>query len=612
MSGICGWFGLPEEGDAATEKLRSMAHLLPRSSRHEQQLIVEGRAALAATTLNQQCFIHRDEQRVILVNGSARWSGSTSTEAADIAARFALSYAANGARALDAIHGHFVIAVLDLSKDEIFLATDRLGCYPLSYIVDHGGLVFSSSGDAILRCLNKSAVLDPQALYDYAYFHMIPTPRSIFAGQQRLLPGHYLRYSKGKVDLQCYWQPNYLDIRADDYDTLKPKFMALLESSVREAVDGCANVGAFLSGGTDSSTVAGMLGRVIGGKAETYSIGFDAQGYDEMEFARIASNAFGTEHHEYYVTPQDVARSIPDVAAAYDQPYGNASAIPTYYCARMAREDGIDVMLGGDGGDELFGGNARYAKQWVFSQYHRFPKLMRSGIIEPMLRGFPGAGRIGPLRKVRSYVEQANIPMPDRIESYNLLERIGPGNVFVDDFLQQVDRLAPQAMLRDLYHSAHANDMLNRMLAVDMKITLSDNDLPKVFGMCQMAGVQARFPLLDEDLTEFASHLATPLKLRRTQLRYFFKKALGDFLPLEIINKQKHGFGLPFGVWLSTDPGLQRLVADSLDGLCQRNIVRPQLIDELRSSRMSSHAAYYGTLIWVLMMLEQWLRSRGI
>lgn len=612
MSGICGWYGLADEGDRAAEQLRAMARLLPRSSQHDEEFIIEGSAAIAATTLNRQCFIHRDQRQITLINGSARWVGQNMPEAPNIAARFALTYADQGARALDAIHGHFVVAVLDFSNDELFLATDRLGCYPLSYTADHNGLVFSSSGDAILQRLNKSAALDPQALYDYAYFHMIPTPRSIFVGQQRLLPGHYLRYSKGQVDLQCYWQPNYLDIRSNRYDTLKQQFIALLESSVRDAVGNCANVGAFLSGGTDSSTVAGMLGRVIGHKAKTYSIGFDAQGYDEMEFARIASQAFGTEHHEYYVTPQDVARSIPDVAAAYDQPYGNASAIPTYYCARMAHDDGIEVMLGGDGGDELFGGNARYAKQWVFSQYHRLPKAIRGGLIEPFLRGFPAGDRIGPLRKARSYVDQANIPMPDRTESYNLLERIGPTKVFVDDFLQQVDVLAPQAMLRDLYHSAHAEDMLNRMLAVDMKITLSDNDLPKVFGMCHMAGVQARFPLLGEDLTEFASHLAPPLKLRRTYLRYFFKKALADFLPIEIINKQKHGFGLPFGIWLSTDPSLQQLVADSLDGLCQRNIVRPQLIDELRSSRMSSHAGYYGTLIWVLMMLEQWLRSRGI
>lgn len=612
MSGICGWYGWPDEGDAAPERLQQMVRLLPRSPYHRDVSLVANGAAIAGTTLTNQCFTYRDGQTLVLVNGPVRWSGPPAPDEPDIATRFARLYIQRGPEAVQALQGNFVAAHLDLARNEVFLATDRLGTHPLSYHVDRQSVVFASHGDAVSRRLGHRPALDPQTLYDYIYFHMVPVPRSVFVGQHRLPPGHYLIYRDGEAQVRPYWEPNWLDIRPGSFAALKEQFLTLLEDSVRDAVGQDQRVGAFLSGGTDSSTVAGVLGKVTGQPARTYSIGFDAPGYDETEYARIAARAFGTDHHEYYVTPGDVARSMPEVAAAYDQPYGNASAIPTYYCARMAREDGIDVLLGGDGGDELFGGNARYAKQTIFSYYHRVPSVVRSSVVEPLLHRLPAIERVGILRKIRSYVDQANVPMPDRMESYNLLDRIGPHQLFTDEFLEQVDTDSPKKMLRELYHSAHAADMLNRMLAMDMKITLTDNDIPKVVMMCHVAGVEPRFPLLNEKIIDFASHLPPRLKLKGTRLRYFFKKALQDFLPPEIITKQKHGFGLPFGLWLSTEAPLQQLAADSLDGLCERRIVREQLIDELRGTHLDTHAAYYGTLIWVLVMLEHWLRSREL
>src|SRR5207344_3000253 len=176
---------------------------------------------------------------------------------------------------------------------------------------------------------------------------------------------------------------------------LKKDFLEVLRESVREAAqDG--TVGTFLSGGTDSSTIAGMLGEVTGSPARTYSIGFEAQGYDEMHYARIAARHFGARHHEYYVTPDDVVSAIPQIAAVHDQPFGNASAVPTYYCARLAKEDGIDTLLGGDGGDELFGGNERYAKQHLYSLYSDLPLFLRKCLIEPIAFALPeGDGIIG-------------------------------------------------------------------------------------------------------------------------------------------------------------------------------------------------------------------------
>jgi asparagine synthase (glutamine-hydrolysing) len=293
------------------------------------------------------------------------------------------------------------------------------------------------------------------------------------------------------------------------------------------------------------------------------------------------------------------------IAAEYDQPFGNASAVPTHYCAKLAREHGITRMLGGDGGDELFGGNARYARQQIFALYDRIPAGLRHSLIEPIARSAL-ARRLPLVRKGASYVEQAREPMPARYESYNLLERMGPENIFAPDFLSAINRDRPLSRMAQVWDEAHAGTLINQMLALDLKYTLADNDLPKVTRMCDRAGVDVAFPLLDQSVVDFSARLAPSLKLRRGQLRYFFKKALQDFLPDEIIRKTKHGFGLPAGPWIASDSRLRSLAGDALQSLGKRGIVRAGFLDDLVGSRLREHAGYYGTMVWILVMLELW------
>ena len=236
-----------------------------------------------------------------------------------------------------------------------------------------------------------------------------------------------------------------------------------------------------------------MLSQLGDAPARTYSIGFDAPGYDEMEYARLVARHFKTDHHEYYVTPDDVVAGAPLMAAHFDQPFANASAVPAYYCARMAKEDGVVRLLAGDGGDELFGGNYRYAKHLMFARYEHMPAALRRLGVEPVLLHTP-IGGIGPLRKLASYVRQARMPMPERMESYNLLDRLGAGRVLTDAALARIDTGMPLQLLRETYHGARADHMLNRMLAVDMRFTLADSDLPKVTGACALAGIEVDFP----------------------------------------------------------------------------------------------------------------------
>jgi len=444
-------------------------------------------------------------------------------------------------------------------------------------------------------------------VYDYVHWHVVPGPHAAYRNVQRLLPGCALMLRAGCTEVRRYWEPAFDESDHVPLAELEAQFAVQLRRCVGRSLQPGRRVGAFLSGGTDSSTLAGVLCELSGG-ADTYSIGFEAEGYDEMAYARIAARHFGTRHHEYYVTPDDVLAAIPRIAAVFDQPFGNASAVAAYHCARIAREDGIDMLLGGDGGDELFGGNERYARQRVFEWYGYLPSALRRSILEPLVFGLPGGEAVPPLRKARSYIDQARTPMPARLERHNLLSHYGAQAVFAADFLQSVDRQRPLSELSECYARCGATSLINKMLALDMKITLADSDLPKVSGACELAGVQVAYPFLDDEMLAFAAGLAPHLKLKGGRLRWFFKHALRDFLPPQILRKSKHGFGVPFGHWLQTHRGLREFAGDSLSSLCGRGVIRSAFVDDLFTLRMREHAAYHGTMVWVLMMLEQWFR----
>ncbi|MBL8376805.1 MAG: asparagine synthase [Burkholderiales bacterium] len=520
-------------------------------------------------------------------------------------AAWRLAYRRLGNDAAAKVGGDYAVALTG-DDGSVFLAVDRFAIRSLCYSVDGDRIRVAERAD---RLGSATKELDPQALFDYLYFHVVPSPRTVFRGVARLPPGHAARFQGGTLKVWRHWTPRFSEPAGADFASLKTEFLAHLEDAVRTRASG--NVGCFLSGGTDSSTVAGMLGRVSGRAARTFSIGFDAQGYDEMEFSRIAARHFGTDHNEYYITPDDLVASIPQAAASYDQPFGNSSMVPAYYCALMARDKGVDHMFGGDGGDELFGGNTRYARQRIFGVYDGVPRVLRRGLFEPLLADNPLANRVPLVRKAASYVEQARVPMPDRMLSYNLLSRLGVAEVLTAPFLAAVDTAAPIAHQREVYSSTPAASLVNRMLAFDWRYTLGEIDLPKVVGATRLAGLPVSFPLLDDRLVDFSLGLPASYKVRGLKLRWFFKEALRGFLPDAIITKKKQGFGLPFGLWAASHSKLFALAEDSVMGLAGRGVLRQEFAKALLTVKLREHPGYYGEMIWISMMLEQWLRQHA-
>ena len=514
-------------------------------------------------------------------------------------------YVRNGTGAADDAGGEFAIAVIDFHKRLALLFVDRFAIQTLCYRTGNGGVAFA---DAACAVPDSSREVNAQSLYDYLYFHVIPAPQTVFRDVHRVEAAHRVIVTAATTESCRYWEPVFVEDDHHDLPGRLRQFVEIVENAVGEEADGAATA-CFLSGGTDSSTVAGMLTRLQGEPAHAYSIGFEAKGYDEMAYARLAARHFGLRHHEYYLTPDDLVRAIPKVAASLDQPFGNSSVLPAYFCALRAKEDGFDRMLAGDGGDELFAGNSRYAWQQVFQLYHMLPHKLRSTVLEPAANDWRLFRRVPGLRQIGGYVRHSRVPMPDRFDTFKLLHQLDEETLFEQDFRARVDPQRPLAQQRMTWQSAKADSLLNRMLAYDWKYTLAENDLPKVRHATQLAGISVGYPFLGRYLTDFSLSIPPQWKLKGWKLRWFFKEALRDFLPPEILRKKKHGFGLPFGHWTLQHSALRRLVEESLEGVGHRGIVRPRFISDLLKRQLPDAPGYYGEMVWILMMLEQWLRT---
>ncbi|MDT4290615.1 asparagine synthase C-terminal domain-containing protein [Methylomonas sp. MO1] len=501
--------------------------------------------------------------------------------------------------------------LIDTNQQLLMLATDPIGLSNIYYAEIADGLIFGSSADFVVRHPQVSNGIAPQAVFDYIYLNHCPSPTTIYRQVKKLEGGQCLVYHNGRISLKRYWLPVFHE-QSCDLQQAGLELQQQLIEAVRGMADTEDNTGAFLSGGLDSSSVAGALAKVFPGKAKTFSMGFDADGYDEIEYANIAVQRFNTRQHQYYVTPEDTVNAVPAIAAYYDEPFGNASALAAYYCAKLAKDHGVDRLLAGDGGDEIFAGNERYAKQMLFENYHRLPKFLSAGL-EATLNALPDVIAKQKLPfKAKRYIDQANAAMPDRLQDYNFLHRHAAADIFQADFLAEIDTSAPLRQFREDYWRPESASTLNRMLYLDWKNTLHDNDLVKVNRMCEMAGVEVCYPLLDRRILDLSCRIPSNDKLRGQKLRWFYKQAMMDFLPERIINKPKHGFGLPFGVWLKDHQPLKQLAYGAINDLKRREFFKPDFLDHAIEMHQSVHAAYYGDLVWMLMMLELWFAGKGL
>jgi asparagine synthase (glutamine-hydrolysing) len=521
-----------------------------------------------------------------------------------------LLYQKYGQGFIDRLRGPFAFALWDGTNKNLYVVTDPYGLKPVVYS-EHNNTLYAASRIKHLLWADPSLKeINPDAIFHYLFFQAVCSPLTIYKNISKLEPGKGLHKTARTLNLFTHYDIQY----RPDKTISEKDWKGLIRDEIEKAVNVFVplspyeQTGCFLSGGTDSSSIAGYYTQLSEKPAKTFSIGFDDPRYNELEYARIASNRFKTDYHEYYVTPRDVMDLIEQLPRIYDEPFGNASVIPAFYCAKFAAENGVDIMLGGDGGDEIFGGNERYVTNLIFQKYLALPESMRKKMIEPMLSLMPDQGVF---YKAKRYIRRANIPNPERFYSYNLLSEINPNHIFQDDFIHTVNFNSFLDIAKKHYAAAAPADDTDRLLYLDMKFTITDNDIRKVTQMVEAAGSRVRYPLLDRDLVDFSATIPPGLKVKWKKNRYIFKQAMKGFLPDEIISKSKHGMGLPVTPWFKQDKKMNTLLHDTVftgtTGLS--DYIKPEFIQKMKSSFEKDESTYYGDNLWVFLILEMWLKK---
>jgi asparagine synthase (glutamine-hydrolysing) len=522
-------------------------------------------------------------------------------------------YESDGRRFPLRLRGGFALALWYPDRRRLVLAADRFGIRRIYYAANEHGLAWSSRVRGALAIAPGDARIDSDAVYAYLNFGTIPAPQTVYAAVRRLPPGHVLIWENGRVFLERYWDMSY-PVRPTTEGLAVTAVRQQTRDAVREALCGAdlKRTGAFLSGGTDSSTIVGLMKQVSDERVNAFSIGFAEERYDELRYAELAAQHFEAAHYTHLVTPDDAFAALPDVVAAYDEPFGNNSALPTYLCARLARDTGMRLLLAGDGGDEIFGGNERYRREYVLSRYRRIPWLLRRGIIEPILQALPDGGATL-LGKGQRYVRRASMPNPDRFYSSEFYVSQERSRLLSPEFLAAIRPDWPLEIARAHYEAAPASTEIDRLLYLDLKITIGDNDLFKVTRTAELAGIGVRFPMLDHPLAELTGGLPAAFKVRAGEKRYIFKRAFAPLLPAEILQKVKHGFGLPVSHWLKTHPGFRELARDTLlsAGSRGRGYYAPGALESLFRLHETDATPFYGDILWTLLMLELWHRRHG-
>lgn len=625
MPGICGWLSSDRLADKSrgAAQLEAMSGHLGASNKNNASEIAAD-AGLAFRSGSSKAALLGKDTLLVAIDGQPRWTDPfLAALASEEGHAVALSraYAQEGFELLAGLEGEFSLAILDLQKHIALLAVDRMGRGRLYFSEpENGCLIFGSTADSVAAHPSVTSTISEQGIFDYLFLYYSPAPQTIYKEQNKLMAGQYLLFDGASSKTHFYWHMPY-DVKsrassAELAEGLRTKLRASVERIVsNEKLD---RVGAFLSGGLDSSTTAGLLNEQGPAPSKCFTIGFDEPGYDEMEFAAKVASHFGVDHTPYYMTNDDLIDVIPRLVAAYDEPFGNSSAIPTYLCARVAREHGIETMIAGDGGDELFAGNERYVAYDIYERYNRLPHALRKGLVEPATTFLSSLMENSILRKGRNFLRTANTPFPDRVFMLNAFSAesikatYGTMNaIFESDFIATVNPEHPIEGMREIHNRTSSTDPVQRLMHLDLQRTLADNDLNKVGRMCELAGVAVRYPFLDDDLVSFSATIPSAVLLENGDLRRFYKNAFQDFLPASTINKSKHGFGLPTTEWMRANEKMREMVYAAFDSFTSRGILKKSFCTEIVENLMENKSRYLADSAWDILILELWLQKRG-
>jgi asparagine synthase (glutamine-hydrolysing) len=516
-----------------------------------------------------------------------------------------------GSPAVELPAGSFAGIAADSVTQSLLFATDPFGIRPLFYWSDGDRVVCATRLSDLLHRGRVPASVDWLAVYHYLNFGYVPGPGTIYREVSLLPPGAVARAIAGKVEITQYWDMEYPGGADGDLAALATGLRTQIERAIRLAwpLDTApGRVGCFLSGGTDSGTIA-AIASTIDAPLKAFSIAFSEDSYDELAYAQLLAARFPLEHHVHRLSADDLLESIPLLTAESAQPFGNPSIVATWRCARLARESGSDLLLAGDGGDELFGGNERYAKDRVYALYGHLPARLRRGLAT-LARWLPGESL--PLNRLRNVAYRGTLPNPERLYSDDALGSRYWDTLVVPELRRHVSRDASLALVRSHWDRVPAGHEIDRLMYVDLKTAIWGNDLVKVTTAARVGGVRVRFPFLDPELASFTGKLEPRMKVRGREKRWLFKRALADVLPSRVLHKPKHGFGVPVAEWIRTDRRVREAVLDPV--LDSKSLVGESLtpagLRQLVDEHLRGHWDH-GAWLWALMMLARWHSVHG-
>jgi asparagine synthase (glutamine-hydrolysing) len=551
-----------------------------------------------SVVFNGEIYNYRDLRAELQAKGH-RFSTTSDTEV------LVHLYEEHRERCVDRLRGMFAFAIWDRPRQALLLARDRLGIKPLYYAETPQGFVFASELKAIVRHHAISRRVSQAGLAGYLQYGYVPEPLSILEGVRRLPPGHTLTVKDGQVGSpRRYWESTSLfrsaiGLSRDGEAGAAEALWAHLESAVRSHLVSDVPVGAFLSGGVDSSAVVAIMARAAGVPVKTFSIGFREAGYNELPYARRVAEWLGTEHHELLVEPQDLG-VLEEVLAAVDEPFADASAVPTYLVSRLARRH-VKVVLSGDGGDELFAGYDRY----VVDHRRRHLGFLGDAGLGGVLRVLSAALPDGAPGK--NYLYNLSLPRLERyLDSISLFPARAMG-----DLLEPGVARPSESPFATVLAAGRGLDPLSRLQDLDLNSYLPGDILTKVDRMSMAHSLEARVPLLDHPLVEFACRLPASLRLRSGQTKYLLKRALRGRVPEEVLTRPKQGFGVPLEIWFSER--LPGFFEDQLgDGRRLADVgVRPGSVRRLLDAFTRWHRREHCERLWALAVLDRTLRRLG-
>lgn len=500
------------------------------------------------------------------------------------------------------LRGMFSIALWDSRERKLILARDRVGKKPLFYAADGKRILFGSELKALLAADGLSRTIDNEALSDYFSFGYVPAPKTIYRTVRKVLPGHYLVASARELRETCFWDLSFANVE----ERSETEWIEMLRHQICEATRvrliSDVPLGAFLSGGVDSSSIVAMMTHVLKKPVTTCSIGFEDKDYNEAGFARQIADQFKSEHHEEMVRPSAL-EILDKLVWHYDEPFADSSAIPTYYVSKIARQY-VTVALGGDGGDESFAGYRRYMFDHFENRLRqRVPATLRSHVFGPLGNWYPAlawAPRV--FRAKATFQSLSRTPLEGYFNSISYFRPAEKQKLFTDEFMKALNGYDSIGVLQHHYERAGTQDLLSRIQYVDIKTYLPDDILAKVDRASMAVSLEVRAPLLDHHVLEMAARIPSSLKLRGRTGKYIFKRAMASTLPDGILNRRKMGFAIPLNRWFRSE--LKDVTYQTLFGTMD-GILDPAFLRTIwnQHQRGQYDRAQH---LWAVLMFRKW------